>query len=184
VIISGPSGVGKSTICRNVAERTGAFQSISMTTRPKAQDEIGGAEYCFVSREEFQRQIEQGRFLEYAEVFSNLYGTPREPVDKALKEGRTVILQIDVQGARQVKKIYPEALTIFVLPPDQKELANRLTERGRDTAETTERRLDGASTEIAAAWQYYENMVINDELEQAINEVVQIINNNAMEKNE
>jgi guanylate kinase len=184
VIISGPSGVGKTTICKEVAKRTGAVQSISMTTRPKAENEVDGTEYIFVSREDFEKQIEQGRFLEYAEVFGNLYGTPKEPVDKALKEGKTIILQIDVQGAKQIKKIYPEALTIFILPPNQRELANRLTERSRDTVETMEQRLDGASIEIAAAWQYYENMVINDELEQAISEVIQIVNYKAMEKNE
>jgi len=182
VIVSGPSGVGKTTICRDVAEKTGAFLSVSMTTRPRAQQEIDGAEYRFVSRDEFQKQIEQGRFLEYAEVFGNLYGTPRGPVDKALKEGGTVILQIDVQGARQVKEIYPEAIMIFILPPDRRELANRLAERGRDMAEVAQRRLNGASNEIAAAWRYYENMVINDELEQAVREVVQIINDSAMEK--
>jgi guanylate kinase len=184
VIVSGPSGVGKTTICRDVAEKTGAFLSVSMTTRPKAEKEIDGAEYRFVSRDEFQEQIEQGRFLEYAEVFGNLYGTPREPVDKALKEGRIVILQIDVQGARQVKEIYPGAIMIFILPPDQKELAHRMAERGRDMAEVAQRRLDGASNEIAAAWQYYESMVINDELEQAVREVVQIINDSTTEKKE
>lgn len=184
VIISGPSGVGKTTICKRVSERMGAFLSVSTTTRPKTREEIDGAEYRFVSRDEFQKQIEQGRFLEYAEVFGNLYGTPREPVDKALEEGRTVILQIDVQGARQVKEIYPGVSMIFILPPDQKELAHRLTERGRDTAEVAERRLNGASSEIAAAWQYYQNMVINDELEQAVNEVLQIVQDNATEKKE
>ncbi len=184
VIISGPSGVGKTTICKEVAKRTDALQSISITTRPKAENEIDGAEYRFVSRDEFQKQIDQGRFLEYAEVFGNLYGTPRELIDKALKEGKTIILQIDVQGAIQVKKIYPKALTIFILPPNQRELAHRMTERSRDTPETIEQRLDGASNEIAAAWQYYENMVINDELEQAISEIIQIVNYKAMEKNE
>jgi guanylate kinase len=182
VIISGPSGVGKTTICKEVAEKTGAFLSVSMTTRPRTEKEVEGVEYQFVSRDEFEKQIEQGRFLEYAEVFGNLYGTPKEPIDKALGQGRTVILQIDVQGARQVKKIYPEAIMIFILPPDQRELANRLTERGRDEAEVAQERLDGASSEIAAAWQYYENMVINDKLEQAINEVVQIINDSTTEK--
>jgi guanylate kinase len=182
VIVSGPSGVGKTTICRDVAEQTGAFLSVSMTTRPRARQEINGQEYGFVSRDEFEKQIEQGRFLEYAEVFGNLYGTPREPVDKALKEGRTVILQIDVQGARQVKEIYPDAIMIFILPPDRRELAHRLAERGRDMAEVAQRRLNGASNEIAAAWRYYDNMVINDELEQAVREVVQIINDSTMEK--
>jgi guanylate kinase len=181
VIISGPSGVGKTTICKRVAERTGAFLSVSMTTRAKTEEEIDGVDYQFISKDEFENQVKQGMFLEYAEVFGNLYGTPKAPVDNALREGKTVILQIDVQGAKQVKDIYPGALMIFILPPNQKELAHRLTERGRDIAEVTQLRLNGASNEIAAAWQYYKNMVINDELEQAVSEVVQIINDGTME---
>ena len=182
VIISGPSGVGKTTICKEVTKKTGAFLSISMTSRPRAKEEIEGEEYLFVSREEFEEKIKQDMFLEYAEVFGNLYGTPKEPVEKALHEGKIVVLQIDVQGAQQVKKIYPDASTIFILPPDQRELAHRLTERGRDSTETKAKRLEGASSEIAASWQNYENMVINDKLEQAANEVIQIINYGVMEK--
>ena len=176
MIVSGPSGVGKSTICKEVVKRTeDAYLSISVTTRPKGEDEVDGRDYWFVSKEQFERRIKEGSLLEYAEVFEHLYGTPKDKIDEALHRGRTIILEIDVQGGKQSKVIYPDAVMIFILPPSQKELVERMNLRGREDAETAEERLDGAGTEIAAAWQYYENMVINDDLEQAVNEVVQII---------
>ena len=113
--------------------------------------------------------------LEYADVFGNMYGTPKDKVDEILDEGKTIILEIDVQGAKQVKTVYPNAVMIFVLPPSAKVLAERIETRGRDTADSVEQRLDGANTEIAAAWRYYEHMVVNDNLPQAVNECVQII---------
>ncbi len=176
VIISGPSGVGKSTITRALMERlTDAYYSISVTTRPPAPTEQNGRDYWFVSREEFHKRIEEGSLLEYAEVFGNLYGTPRDKTEEALCAGKTVILEIDVQGAKQVKALYPQATMIFILPPSVKVLAERMGHRGRESEQAAARRLSGASTEIAAAWQYYDNMVINDDLEQAINEVIQIV---------
>ena len=176
VIISGPSGVGKTTICREiVARREDVCLSVSMTTRPKSAAEIDGQDYRFISQEEFKERIDKGLFLEYAEVFGHLYGTPRDKVEEKLKACKTVILEIDVQGAKQVKVLYPEAVMIFILPPSAKVLAERMNHRGRDAAEVAEKRLDGASTEIAAAWQYYEYMVVNEELQQAVNECVQII---------
>jgi guanylate kinase len=176
VIVSGPSGVGKSTICREVVRRLDdAFLSVSVTTRAKGPGEEDGREYWFVSREEFNKRIEQGSLLEHAEVFGNLYGTPKDKTDEALRAGRTVILEIDVQGGRQVKAIYPQAVMVFILPPSAKTLADRLGYRGRESAEAAARRLGRAGSEIAAAWQYYENMVINDNLEQAIKEVIDII---------
>jgi guanylate kinase len=175
-IISGPSGVGKSTICREVVRRLeNAFLSVSVTTRPKGPGEEDGREYWFVSREEFDRRIKQGTLLEYAEVFGNLYGTPKDKTDEALRAGRSVILEIDVQGGRQVKAIYPQAIMVFILPPSTKILADRLGHRGRENAEVAARRLRLAGSEIAAAWQYYDNMVINDDLDLAIKEVIQII---------
>jgi len=176
VIISGPSGVGKSTICKEIVKRIGnANLSVSATTREKADSEVDGKDYWFITKEEFQKRIDDGSMLEYAEVFGNLYGTPREKVDEALTEGKTVILEIDVQGAKQTKRLYPDATMIFILPPSQKDLADRMSLRAREDAEETEERLDMAGIEIAAAWQHYDNMVINDDLEQAVNEVVQII---------
>ena len=176
IIISGPSGVGKSTITGQlVARRPDTYLSISMTTRPQARTEQNGREYWFVSRDEFHKRMEEGALLEYAEVFGNLYGTPRDKTEEALDAGQTVILEIDVQGARQIKEIYPQATTIFILPPSPKVLAERMTHRGRDSGEVAARRLGGASGEIAAAWQHYDNMVVNDDLEQAIGEILRII---------
>lgn len=176
VIISGPSGVGKSTICREIVKRfDNVSLSISATTRPKADTETEGKDYYFLTEDEIKKRIEQGAFLEYAEVFGNLYGTLTEKVDEALAAGKTLILEIDVQGAQQVKEKHPEALMIFILPPTQKHLVERMNGRGREDEETTKIRLEGADDEIAAAWRYYNNMVINDDLAQAVGEVAQIM---------
>lgn len=183
VIVSGPSGVGKSTICRQVVKRLkNVHLSVSFTARPKGQQEVDGQDYRFVSKEEFEHLIYKGLLLEHAEVFGNYYGTPKGEVEEVLNSGGTVILEIDVQGAEQVKKLYKDAVTIFVLPPSQKELAERMQLRGREDTETAEKRLNGAGTEIAAAWRHYEHMVINEDLEQAVNEVVQIITHGTGEK--
>jgi len=175
IIISGPSGVGKSTITGQlVARLADAYLSVSVTTRPQAPTEQNGREYWFISREQFLQRIEEGLLLEYAEVFGNLYGTPRDKTEEALDAGRTVILEIDVQGARQIKAMYPQAVMVFILPPSAKILADRLTQRGRESGAVAARRLGGAAGEIAAG-QYYDHMVVNDDLEQAIAEVMQII---------
>ena len=176
VIVSGPSGVGKSTICREAANRIGnIYLSVAATTRPRAQGETHGKDYWFISKEEFQEQVRRGQFLEYAEVFGHRYGTPKDKVEQALNEGKIVILEIDVQGAKQAKLVYPDATMIFILPPTARTLAERMNRRGRESNDAAEQRLNGASSEIAAAWQYYQHMVINDDLEQAVKEVVQII---------
>jgi guanylate kinase len=178
VIVSGPSGVGKSTICKEIVRRLDyIYLSISVTTRPKSKAEIDGQDYWFISEEDFQRRIDNGLLLEYAEVFGHLYGTPKDKTEEALKAGKVVILEIDVQGAIKTKAVYPDAVTIFILPPSAKELAERLNHRGRDSGEVAEERLNGASAEIAAAWQHYKYMVINEDLQQAVDECVQIIEN-------
>lgn len=178
VIISGPSGVGKSTICKELVERLdNVHLSVSATTREKGLGEVDGREYWFISPEEFQERIAKDLLLEHAEVFGNSYGTPKDKVEEALKAGKTVILEIDVQGAKQVKSRINDAVMIFVVPPSAKVLAERMSDRGRDNGEIAEARLGGASAEIAAAWQYYEHMVINDDLQQAVDECVQIIEN-------
>ena len=176
VVVSGPSGVGKSTICRGILERLdNACLSVSATTRAKSRGEVNGKDYWFISEKEFRRRIDEGLLLEYAEVFGHLYGTPKDKGEEAMRTGRTVILEIDVQGGKQVKSLFPDAEMIFILPPSAKVLAERLSARGRDDAEIADKRLGGADAEIAAAWQYYGHMVINDDLEQAINECMKII---------
>jgi guanylate kinase len=176
IVLSGPSGVGKSTICREVVRRIDNVRlSVSATTRPPGPGEQSGRDYWFISRAEFERRIADGLLLESAEVFGNLYGTPKDKVDEELEAGRTVILEIDVQGGKQVRAVYPDAVMIFILPPSEKTLAERLNNRGRDTDEVAQIRLEKASNEIAEAWRCYEHMVINEDLDHAIDEVVQII---------
>ena len=183
VIVSGPSGVGKSTICKEVVKRLNDVSlSVSVTTRPRSQSEIDGRDYWFISKEQFEERIEKGLLLEHAEVFGQLYGTPKDKVDESLQVGKDIVLEIDVKGAKQTKLAYPDAVMIFILAPSQKELVERMSLRGRENAAETEKRLDGAGSEIAAAWQYYEHMVINDDLEQAVNEVVQIIQHSTEER--
>ena len=182
VIISGPSGVGKSTICKEVVNQlSNVYHSISVTTRPMGKGETNGGDYWFISKQEFQERIEKGMLLEYAEVFGHLYGTTKDKVDEQLKAGKIVILEIDVQGAKQAKIVYPKAVMIFILPPSAKVLAERIGQRGREELEEAEERLDEASSEIAAAWQYYEHMVINEDLQQAVREIVQIIQENLLD---
>ncbi len=176
VIISGPSGVGKSTICKEIVARMdNVYLSVSATTRPQAKGEIDGKDYWFISEQEFLERIEKDLFLEHAKVFGHLYGTPRDKILEAVQAGKVAVLEIDVQGALQAKKVFEDAVMIFILPPTEKDLAERLNDRGRDATEVAEERLNGASAEIAAAWQYYNHMVINEDLQQAVNECIQII---------
>ncbi|MHC4751049.1 MAG: guanylate kinase [Planctomycetota bacterium] len=178
VIVSGPSGVGKSTICEEVIKRLDdVYLSVSVTTRPRSEAEVDGQDYWFISEKEFQERINKGLLLEHAEVFGHFYGTPKDKVDEALQAGKVAILEIDVQGAKQASAIFPDAIMIFILPPSAKTLKERIDRRGRGAAEAVEERLGEASAEIAAAWQYYEHLVINEDLEQAVSECVQIIEN-------
>jgi guanylate kinase len=179
VVISGPSGVGKSTICKRVVEQLDAFLSVSATTRPQSELEQDGRDYIFLSRDDFQAKIREGEFLEYADVFGHYYGTPKTTVDAALADGRMAILEIDIQGGLQVKRVRPEAVMIFILPPHKKDLEKRMQDRGRgEDAAAKQRRLETAGREIAAAWQHYDHMVINDDLDHAVREVVDIIQGN------
>jgi guanylate kinase len=176
VVISGPSGVGKGTICKELVNQLDdACLSVSVTTRQRTPKEVDGKDYWFVGKDEFQRRIEKGMLLEHAEVFGNFYGTPKDKVDEAIAAGKVVILEIDVQGGKQVKKLYPDTVMIFILAPTPKELAGRLHGRGRDDEEAAKRRLSQASNEIAVARQDYQYMVVNDKLDVAVNEIIGII---------
>jgi len=176
VVISGPSGVGKGTICREVVKKTNTVISISVSTRQRSESETEGKDYYFVSRQEFQKRIANNEFLEFAEVFGNYYGTLKDKTEKLLSEGRNVILEIDVQGGRQVKEKYPETVMVFIMPPSRDELAKRIAGRARgEDAQTAKRRLDGSNREIAEAQKFYDYEVTNDQLQKAVEEVINII---------
>jgi guanylate kinase len=177
VVISGPSGVGKSTICKRIVEefKDKLYLSISATTRAKKSGEQDGVDYFFISEEEFKKQFKAGNFLECAEVFGNFYGTPKDKVVEALGQGKIVLLEIDVKGAKAVKKLYPDAVLIFIMPPRQQELEHRILTRGRDEQTEVKTRLAGANTEIEQGWLSYDFVIINDELESAVAETIQTI---------
>ena len=176
VVVSGPSGVGKSTIVRQAVQRLGLHLSVSATTRPRGAGETDGKDDSFLSKDEFRRRLADGAFLEHAEVFGNHYGTPREPVERAMADGQTVILEIDVQGGVQVKAAMPEAVMIFILPPRIDELLRRIEARNRgEDEQARQRRLAKAETEIAAGKLHYEFFVVNDVLDKAVQDVVNII---------
>jgi guanylate kinase len=151
VVLSGPSGVGKSTVVKALrAEHPEVWLSVSATTRFPRPGETDGVHYRFVSREEFAELVESGGLLEWAEFAGNLYGTPRQPVLDHLAAGRPVVLEIDLQGARQVRALMPGAKLVFLAPPSWDELVRRLTGRGTESPEVIERRLDTAKVELAA----------------------------------
>jgi len=177
LVISGPSGVGKTTITHQVESQLGAQFSVSMTTRPKTEKDTEGGDYYFVDREAFESTRDAGQLLEWADVFGNFYGTPRQPVEAALAEGKLVILEIDVQGAEQVKTNMPGAFALFVLPPNENVLLERLRGRKRDTEEVIQRRFAKAKDEIVRAWEsgVYDQFIINRDLEHAVREAVELV---------
>lgn len=178
VVISGPSGVGKTTITRGLVEAfPDSALSVSVTTRPPGPGDREGVDYFFISREEFNRLVREGALLEHAEVFGNAYGTPRRWVEDQLRQGRLVLLEIDVQGARQVRSAVPHALGIFILPPSEDELLRRLRLRRRDTEEAIQRRFAEAKREIAEAKASgaYDAYIVNRDLDSAIAEAVEFV---------
>ena len=174
VVLSGPSGVGKGTIVRKVLEkRPNCALSISCTTRAPREGEEDGVSYFFISREKFQKMIGEGGFLEYSEHFSNYYGTPRFFVEEKLKEG-DVLLEIEVDGALNVKKAYNEAILVMIAPPDRQTLINRLRGRGTEDESTISKRVERADYELSKA-PLYDYTIINDDLDEAVGQVVQIL---------
>jgi guanylate kinase len=178
LIISGPSGVGKTSITRAVERRIpGAGFSVSVTTRPRTAADREGVDYFFVDEPAFLGMVARGELLEHAEVFGRRYGTPRKWVEDRLASGGVVILEIDVQGARQVRSAVPDAFAVFILPPSEAELLHRLRERRREDEGAIQQRFGEAQREIAAAREggIYDAFVINRDLDEAIEETVGLV---------
>ena len=174
-IVSGPSGVGKSTVLRALFQgRDDLYFSVSATTRPPREGEVDGKDYHFITADRFRSMIEEDAFLEYAEYVSNFYGTPKKYVDEAMDAGKDAILDIEIQGAAQVSAKRPDTVRIFIAPPSWEELERRLTARGTDTPEKIQKRLLRAKVELDSA-SGYDYFVINDTVEQAVEELRAIL---------
>jgi guanylate kinase len=177
-VIAAPSGAGKTTLVHAVVQKHPELRfSISYTTRPQRRNEAHGVDYMFVDKEAFEALRARSEMLESATVFDNLYGTSREQVEKHLADGHSVILEIDWQGARQVRESMPECVTIFILPPSHDELVRRLRSRGTDSDEVIERRLRDALSDMAH-WDEFDYVVINDDLDTAVADLEAILANN------
>ena len=174
-VFAAPSGAGKTTLVHAVVTKRPELRfSISYTTRKPRRNEADGVDYLFVTEEEFMRLREQGEMLEYAKVFDNYYATSRSQVEKHLADNRNVILEIDWQGARQVRESMPECITIFILPPSVAELERRLRDRRTDSAEVIERRLRDALSDMSH-WTEFDHVIINDDLNRAIAELEDVL---------
>ena len=175
IVVAGPSGVGKGTVCAKLFEKKEEIDfSVSATTRKARNKEIDGVNYFFVSHDKFNEMIVNGKFLEYADVFGNKYGTPKEYVMSKLNEGKDVLLEIDVQGAMMVMESYSQAIFIFILPPSIDELEKRLINRKTENKEQLELRLNKAKLEIGYA-EKFDYVVVNDDVNRAANEIISII---------
>jgi len=176
VVLSGPSGVGKGTVRKalfNMPEQNFVY-SVSMTTRKMRPGEVNGKDYYFVSKEEFERRIEEGKFLEHAEFVGNYYGTPIDEVNKQLDNGKEVILEIEVEGALQVRDKVKDAVFIFLVPPSREALYNRLKRRGTESEEVIQERIQKANREFKLAYKY-DYIVVNDEVNNAADRIMAII---------
>jgi len=175
VVISAPSGTGKGTVITHLLEkRPDYIFSVSATTRTARPGEIHGKEYFFLTRDRFYEMISKNEFLEYAEYVGNFYGTPVSHIDEYIENGKTIILDIEVQGAKQVVKKKPDAITIFIVPPDMNELENRLRGRGTDSEEKLKARLERARLELEEK-RFYDHVVVNDYVTRAVDEILTII---------
>lgn len=178
LVLSGPSGVGKTSIVHELLQRFDGVFSVSATTRQAGPGEVDGRDYQFISESEFQNMINEDRFLEYAQVFSrSWYGSPREPIEAALKNGRLAILDIDVQGAEIVRAKYPHMYGVFVLAPSEEELLHRLRLRGREDEAAIQRRFAASTKEIARAriGKTYDDFVVNDDLARATDTICALV---------
>ena len=168
IVFTGPSGVGKGTLLRSLRHRCPALKlSVSATTRSPRPGEVDGQDYFFISRDAFEAMVEQGELLEWAEFAGNLYGTPKASVRQDIEAGHWVILEIELEGARQVRETFPDAMQLFVMPPSLEELESRIRLRGKDADDAIERRLQRALVEIDAASEFDEQ-IVNDDLEVAL----------------
>lgn len=176
IVLSGPSGVGKGTVRKAIFEQgdNDFVYSVSMTTRQPRDGEVNGEDYYFVTKEEFEAEIANDGMLEYAQYVDNYYGTPLKYINKTLEEGHDVFLEIEVQGAMQVREKMPDGVYIFLTPPDLKELKNRLVGRGTDSIEVIDKRIETAVLEIKMM-QNYDYAVVNDEVPLAVNRIKEII---------
>lgn len=174
-IVSAPSGAGKSTLCRELLEvYPDITYSISHTTRAPRAGEVAGVDYHFISKEGFQERIEKGLMAEWAEVHGNYYGTSLETLEASVSKGIDVLLDIDVQGARQMCEAMPECVTIFIMPPSVEELLARLEKRGTDTPETIEKRMKNATGEMNQS-DFYRHVIVNDDLDDAVAAFVAVV---------
>ena len=176
VIISGPSGVGKGTVRKALFEMEGhdLVYSISMTTRPQREGEVDGIDYFFVTVEEFEKRINEGKFLEYAKFVGHYYGTPKDKIDEQLAKGKEVVLEIEVQGANQVREKAKDGVFIFIAPPSRNALYRRLLRRGTDSKTSIKNRMDKANREFPLAHKY-DYIVVNDEVRNAADRIMAII---------